>query len=163
MHRNLLVVLSLLVMPYASPGGDKHKQPAKKSGRASGLVGKTWMGRFIARAYAPTGRKTAGGNEPVEGKTIAADPEILPMGSRVRISGVGPYSGVYHVDDVGSDVKGKKVDIFVGSREEAIQFGRREVQLTLLSGSPRARARAIIVEDEARRFSAYPIGRSVAP
>jgi hypothetical protein len=54
------------------------------------------------------------------------------MGSRVRISGAGPYSGVYRVGDIGGKIKGNKVDIFVRSRDEAIQFGRRSITLTVL-------------------------------
>ena len=49
------------------------------------------------------------------------------MGSRVRITGAGEYSGIYTVSDKGGRIKGQKVDVFVGSHAEARQFGRKQV------------------------------------
>ena len=126
----LLVALSL-VLPVSAAADDKHKQPSGRFGKAR---------PFVARAYS-SGRLTSLGEIPVAGVTIAADPKVIPMGSRVRISGAGAYSGVYRVGDVGSAIKGNKIDVYVRSREEAIQFGRKNVAITLLS-TPRKPGRA---------------------
>jgi rare lipoprotein A len=32
---------------------------------------------------------------------VAADPAVLPLGSVIRVSGAGPYSGTYVVTDTG--------------------------------------------------------------
>jgi 3D (Asp-Asp-Asp) domain-containing protein len=122
-HQTTLLVALSLLLPGVVASDDKHKQPSRRSGKAT---------RFIARAYS-SGRLTSLGERPVAGITIAADPKVIPMGSRVRISGAGAYSGVYRVADIGPNIKGRKIDVYVRSREEALQFGRREVQITLLS------------------------------
>jgi len=100
--------------------------------------------KFLAFAYTG-GRLTSEGEKPIAGTTIAADPSVLPMGSRVRVTNAGKYDGVYTVSDRGSDIKGEKVDIFMGSREEARQFGRKQVYVAILDTpgtSTRARRKA---------------------
>ena len=119
----LLVALSLLLSEAPGAADDKHKQPLRS---AKGKIRK-----FLAFAYT-SGRLTSEGNKPIAGTTIAADPRVLPMGSRVRITGAGEYSGIYTVSDKGSAIKGQKVDIFVRSRDEAIQFGRKHVYIDIL-------------------------------
>jgi len=62
---------------------------------------------------------------------IAADPTVLPIGSVVEIV-AGEYSGIYTVMDTGALVKGRIIDIYVGDREEAVQFGRQSIRLRVL-------------------------------
>ena len=57
---------------------------------------------------------------PKAGYTIAADPEVLPMGSKVEIDGI-----VYMVEDTGGLVKGNVIDIYFDTHEEAVMFGRQ--------------------------------------
>ena len=66
------------------------------------------------------------------GERIAADPRVLPLGSRVRLE-TGAYSGEYLVADTGSMVRGRRIDIWMPSSREAMRFGRRPVKLTVLS------------------------------
>ena len=87
--------------------------------------------RFTATATSLPGL-TANGRQPHRG-TVAADPDILPLGSRIRISGAGRYSGIYHVTDTGPGVKGRVIDIFVPRASEAKRFGRRAVTVHVLS------------------------------
>jgi 3D (Asp-Asp-Asp) domain-containing protein len=56
----------------------------------------------------------------------------LPLGSRVRITGAGAYSGAYVVKDTGPAVKGREIDIYMRSGEEARKFGRRRVTVHVL-------------------------------
>ncbi len=65
--------------------------------------------------------------------TIAADPRILPYGTRVRMSGAGSYDGEYLVTDAGTAIKGNKIDVWVPTIHEARRFGRKNVKLTVLS------------------------------
>lgn len=58
--------------------------------------------------------------------TVAADPEVIPLGSSIVIEGT-----VYHVEDVGQAIKGKSVDIFFASHEEAKNFGRQKLSVYL--------------------------------
>lgn len=85
---------------------------------------------YSATAYALRGR-TATGRSVARG-IIAADPRVLPLGSRVRIE-AGNWSGEYLVADTGGKIKGKKIDIWVPNSGEAIRFGRRTVKLIVLS------------------------------
>ena len=89
---------------------------------------------FVATAYSLLGRTATG--KRVNKGLIAADPSVLPFGTRVRLE-AGTYSGEYEVADAGSAVKGKKIDIWTPTFQEACRFGRRIVKLTVLSYGPR--------------------------
>lgn len=94
---------------------------------------------YVATAYSLRGR-TASGRFVTQG-IIAADPRVLPLGSRVRLE-AGPWSGEYLVADTGGRIKGRKIDIWTPSTREAMRFGRRTVKLTILSyGGRRAGAK----------------------
>lgn len=60
------------------------------------------------------------------------------MGSKIQVSNAGMYSGVYSVQDKGSAVKGRTIDLFLPRMSEARKFGRRQVQVELLSQGPAA-------------------------
>lgn len=92
---------------------------------------------YVATAYSLRGR-TASGRMVSKG-LIAADPRVLPLGSRVKLE-AGGYSGEYLVADTGGMIKGKRIDIWIPSSREAMRFGRRKVKLTVLS-YPQRRAR----------------------
>ena len=84
---------------------------------------------YVATAYSLRGRTASGA--PVSKGIIAADPRVLPLGSRVKIE-AGAYSGEYLVADTGGMVRGKRIDIWTPSSREAMRFGRRTVKLTVL-------------------------------
>lgn len=67
---------------------------------------------------------TVSGTQATAGRTIAADPDVLPMGSVVIIDG-----HTYTVEDVGGAIKGKRIDIFMDSHEEALQAGVRTAEV----------------------------------
>jgi 3D (Asp-Asp-Asp) domain-containing protein len=86
---------------------------------------------FSATAYCK-GSTTASGVR-VRTGVAAADPAILPVGSVVNIAaGDAKYSGVYTVMDTGPAVQGRELDLYIWSCNEALQFGRRTVQTTVL-------------------------------
>ena len=85
---------------------------------------------YVATAYSLRGRGASGLG--VRKGTIAADPRVLPFGTRVRLD-AGPYTGEYIVTDSGSAVKGNKIDVWVPTMSEACRFGRRNIKLTVLS------------------------------
>jgi 3D (Asp-Asp-Asp) domain-containing protein len=94
---------------------------------------------YVATAYSLRGR-TASGKFVSQG-IIAADPRILPLGSRVHVQ-AGAWTGEYLVADTGGAIKGRKIDIWTPSTREAMRFGRRTVKLTVLSyGGKRASAK----------------------
>ena len=86
--------------------------------------------QFTASAFSVKGT-TADGDRTHRG-TVAADPAILPLGSRIRIRGAGRYSGIYTVADTGSKVNGRHVDIYMRTEAEAKQFGKKTVTVQVL-------------------------------
>jgi 3D (Asp-Asp-Asp) domain-containing protein len=96
---------------------------------------------YVATAYSLKGR-TASGRMVSKG-LIAADPRVLPLGSRVKLE-AGNYSGEYVVADTGGMVKGRRIDIWTPSSKEAMRFGRKTVKLTVLSlGGKKRPAKAV--------------------
>jgi len=95
---------------------------------------------YVATAYTLRGRTASG--RPVARGLIAADPRVLPLGSRVRLEG-GMFAGEYVVADTGGSVRGKRIDIWTPSVREAFRFGRRTVKLTVLSYGPKRLARKV--------------------
>ena len=85
---------------------------------------------YIATSYSLRGRGASGLG--VRKGTIAADPRVLPYGTRVHLD-AGPYTGEYLVTDTGTAIKGRRLDLWVPTYREACRFGRRNVKLTVLS------------------------------
>lgn len=84
-----------------------------------------------ATAFAEHRHRTAAGTGPRRG-IVAADPNVLPLGSKIRIYGADGYSGDYLVTDTGSAVKGHHIDLFMPSRREAREFGIHRVIVEIL-------------------------------
>jgi len=63
-------------------------------------------------------QKTASGTIPTEGRTIAADPDVLPFGTVVIIDG-----HEFIVEDRGGAINGNRIDIFFESHQEALNWG----------------------------------------
>jgi 3D (Asp-Asp-Asp) domain-containing protein len=85
---------------------------------------------FEATAYTIEG-KTASGKQTRRG-IVAADPRVLPIGSRIRVTDAASYSGDYEVADTGREIKGHEIDIYIENAAEARRFGRRDVQVEVL-------------------------------
>jgi len=87
--------------------------------------------RFTATAYCK-GTTTASGVQ-VRTGIAAADPDLLPVGSVVQIDSLPrKYNGVYTIMDTGPAVQGRKIDVYMWSCYEALDFGRRSILLTVL-------------------------------
>ena len=84
---------------------------------------------FRATAYCLKGRTASGGG--VRRGIVAADPRVLPLGTRIQITS-GAYSGTYLVADTGGVIRGRILDIWVPSCSEAIRFGRKNISVSVL-------------------------------
>lgn len=79
--------------------------------------------------FASTGKKegdpyygiTSSGTTVEEGRTIAVDPKVIPMGWWVYIDGIG----LRRAEDTGSAIKGKKIDIYFDSEKRVEKFGKK--------------------------------------
>ena len=91
----------------------------------------------VATAYCQKGLTKSG--TPVRRGMIAADPELLPLGSvvRVEVPLATRATGIYTVDDTGGAVKGHHIDIYMPSCARAKRFGRRVAVVEVLDrGKP---------------------------
>ncbi|WP_394583947.1 LysM peptidoglycan-binding domain-containing protein [Cytobacillus firmus] len=61
-------------------------------------------------------------------KVISVDPNVIPLGTKVHVEGYGEAVA----GDTGGAIKGNKIDIFIPSQEDAINFGRKTVKVTIL-------------------------------
>lgn len=85
-----------------------------------------------ATAYSG-GTLTAMGLKPVRDpggiSTIAVDPSVIPLGSKVYIPGYG-----YAIaSDTGGAIKGNIIDLYMNSHDECISWGRRQVTLHIVA------------------------------
>ncbi|OBZ15436.1 hypothetical protein A8L34_29195 [Bacillus sp. FJAT-27264] len=67
------------------------------------------------------GTRTASGTRVTEGRTIAVDPNVIPIGWWVYIEGLG----FRRAEDTGGAIKGNKVDVYYDSLNHARNFGRK--------------------------------------
>jgi 3D (Asp-Asp-Asp) domain-containing protein len=87
-------------------------------------------GSYTATAYAQQGVTASG--EYTHRHVVAADPDILPLGTRIKITRAGRYSGEYVVADTGGKIQGRKLDIFLPSEAACRKFGKREVSVKVI-------------------------------
>jgi 3D (Asp-Asp-Asp) domain-containing protein len=71
----------------------------------------------------------SGGHRLTELRSVAVDPRIVPIGSRLYIPQADnvtvdgrTMNGVFYANDVGSAVRGKHIDIFIGRRQNMDAF-----------------------------------------
>lgn len=84
-----------------------------------------------ATAYSPSdpgvNNKTSVGAQLKRG-VVAVDPRIIPYYTRLYIPGYGFGKAL----DTGGAIKGNRIDLAMGSRSEALKYGRRKVKIYLL-------------------------------
>lgn len=91
------------------------------------------LGVFTVYAYCPcetccgqwSGGPTASGVMPEEGRTVAADWDVLPAGTEIYIDGVGWRT----VEDTGGGINGHTLDLYMDSHQDALEWGVQEVEV----------------------------------
>jgi 3D (Asp-Asp-Asp) domain-containing protein len=84
---------------------------------------------FIATAHSQKGQTASGMTSHIG--TVAADPAVLPLGSRIHVTDAGRYTGEYTVADTGAMIKGRRIDIYMPTRAEAKKFGKQRVRVQI--------------------------------
>lgn len=89
------------------------------------LTSKIDLGTFKTSAYCGCveccGKSdgiTKSGVKAQEGRTIAVDPNVIPLGSVVEIDGVE-----YIAEDIGGAIKGDRIDIYFDNHDKALDYG----------------------------------------
>lgn len=96
----------------------------------------TSLGQFKITAYCNcskccgkwAGGPTASGTMPTAGRTIAVDPKVIPLGTKVIING-----HIYVAEDTGGAIKGNKIDMFFASHAEALAWGVKYKEVSLVN------------------------------
>jgi len=75
---------------------------------------------------------TASGTRATQGRTLAVDRAIIPLGSKVVVEG---FTGVMVAEDTGNPkyMSGKRIDIYFNSNQEALNFGVKELKVWVLN------------------------------
>jgi len=93
-----------------------------------------------ATAYC-CGNITSTGVTPIAGRTVAVDPRVIPYGSKLIINGQPGYiaedCGNYWSDERShtgyyKHIRGNRIDIYMPSRAECMEFGRKEVLVEII-------------------------------
>ncbi|MGJ7909620.1 3D domain-containing protein [Neobacillus sp. LXY-1] len=63
-----------------------------------------------------------------EAKVIAVDPKVIPLGSTVYVEGYGQAIAA----DTGGAIKGNRIDVFIPSEEDAMEWGKKEVTVKII-------------------------------
>ena len=83
----------------------------------------TFLGEFKVSFYTPTDGSSTGitatGNRAIPYQTVAVDPNVIPLGTRLYIENYGEVIA----DDVGGAIKGNKLDFCVATVNEAYSNG----------------------------------------
>lgn len=129
----LAALLLAAVLAGSAPGGGP--EPAEQ-----GMPAFEWGTRhrlITATAYTAgpesTGKRpghpayglTATGARATPGKTIAVDPRVIPLGSRVHIDELGEFIA----EDTGGAIRGERIDLFMISVDDALDWGIRKVHV----------------------------------
>ncbi|WP_174734410.1 LysM peptidoglycan-binding and 3D domain-containing protein [Mesobacillus harenae] len=62
-------------------------------------------------------------------KVIAVDPSVIPLGSKVYVEGYGYATA----EDTGGAIKGNKIDVFIPEQSDALDWGRKQVEVTIIN------------------------------
>lgn len=66
--------------------------------------------------------------EDADQKVIAVDPDIIPLGSKVRVPGYGEAIA----GDTGGAIQGHRIDLFMEENGEAMDYGRKQIEVEIL-------------------------------
>lgn len=114
----------------------KRVQLASRHGRLQPAFPGAPQGRRItvgSTAYCLRGY-TASGTY-VNYGTVAVDPRVIPMGTRMYIPGYGEAIA----RDTGGAIVGNKIDVWFPSLGQCYQWGYRTVTITIIDGPPQRR------------------------
>lgn len=117
----LIMLLALLTIQRPAIAPNPPEQMAETAPQMV-YAGEYTIVAYCAEQYPHIcgGNPTTASGEPVTpGVTVAADPAVLPLGTRVYIDGVGERV----VQDTGGAIHGQKIDLAVESHAEAVDWG----------------------------------------
>jgi 3D (Asp-Asp-Asp) domain-containing protein len=138
LRRFATLAVGLLAAAYVTGCSSRQPAPRPVPPRSTSTREVGRPDTYVATAYSLHGR-TASGTTTRPG-IVAADPSVLPLGSQIRVSNAGTYSGTYTVADTGGAIGGRRIDVYIPNHAEARRFGRRTVRVQVLryASSPKS-------------------------
>ncbi|MES9685214.1 3D domain-containing protein, partial [Gottfriedia acidiceleris] len=119
-------------VPAAKESAPTTKESESKTNDSAGLKVITMeASAYTASCKGCTGITATGINlkENPNTKVISVDPSVIPLGSKVNVEGYG----VAIAGDTGGAIKGNRIDVFIPNKQDAINFGRKQVKVTILN------------------------------
>ena len=101
---------------------ETHHEAAIPSGRAM------YVSASAYSAYDPGNSKHTASGTLVRRGVIAVDPDVIPLGTHVFIPGYGEAVA----EDIGSSIRGHRIDVAFDTHEEALSFGRRDLEIIII-------------------------------
>lgn len=107
-----------------------HEHLLQATAHAPSVGTKSWGRRFEITKYVPRsadyGRFNDGFTSTMKkadpnARIAAVDPALVPYGSRLWVEGLGWYNA----EDCGVAIKGFRLDLLTGTRDDAMDFGRQ--------------------------------------
>ena len=112
---------------YIKVGGSNTSQSSSQSNSNNSQSNVVRTMKVEASAY--TGYSTTStGQKPVWG-TIAVDPKVIPYGTKVYIP---QFGRTFIANNTGGAIKGNKIDIFMNSKKECYNWGRRTIEIQII-------------------------------
>ena len=114
---------------------EKRLQEQKSIGIKKTLIAKQTTKKFAGKqmtvgATAYYGDTiTSTGVKPIVGMTIAVDPNVIPYGTRVYVP---QLDKIFIAQDCGSAIKGNRIDIFMNSYDECMEWGYKTITIYIL-------------------------------
>ena len=125
----LLAVVAFVLLYEVSMFDSRDARPVAPVDPTAPAAGSRLL--FSATAYCK-GTTTASGVG-VRTGIAASDPALLPVGSVINITtDTTKYNGVYTIMDTGPKIQGRVLDVYMWSCHEALAFGRKPVEITVL-------------------------------
>lgn len=111
---------------------ERDKEVQQHTLSRGGSVGK-FLGQFKISFYTPydgsTTGITASGNKAIPKYTVAVDPNIIPLGTKLYIEGLGEAVA----QDTGGAIKGNILDYCVSSKAEAMKLGIKYLKVWIIN------------------------------
>lgn len=116
--------------PAAAPANQVTAQPASTKPAAATNQITVEATAYTANCTGCSGITKTGVNLKANpnAKVIAVDPTVIPLGSNVYVEGYGYATA----EDIGGAIKGNRIDVFIPTQSGALQWGRKQVKVTIL-------------------------------
>lgn len=122
---------TLVSTPKPTPEPTPTPEPIAEKSEGRILGSNFTLSHFCtcAKCCGRVGQATASGRMPEQNVTVAVDPRVIKLGTRLKIEipdgngGYVVYRANARADDTGGAVKGNRIDVLVNEHQEALNLG----------------------------------------